>query len=225
MRKISLIKIFILSLAIAAICANGGFSFATPQADASKVTKWQIKLQQLGIDPALWQKCLPKVTRAEYVRVLKLAANSGSVAQAPVVSSLGPEISVGLWYNSKDDPFYIEANKAYNIKDGNGTVVAAIASGDTTTKVGYDDDQNKLEISNPVPAPILVDDKITFDAADGDNTTLIFNVHASDSYDHYRGKIEINYYHGADIYNGNSGTVTQLWVVNVLPLCHAIGKI
>ena len=57
-----------------------------------------------------------------------------------------------------------------------------------------------------------------FDAADGDNSTIIFNTHGSDSYDHYRGKIEIHYYHGDDIYGGNSNSVTQIWVVNKLPL-------
>lgn len=145
----------------------------------------------------------------------------GSVGQATVqASSLGPEIAVGLWYNSRDDIFKIGANKAYNIKDKNGNVIAQVA-GDSTTRVKYDDD-GKLKVYSSI-AETLVDDNVTFDAADGNNSDIIFDTDHSiksewGDYSHFRGKIEVNYYHGDDIYNGNSSSTTQIWIINKLPL-------
>ncbi|MFH0930044.1 MAG: SpoIID/LytB domain-containing protein [Candidatus Moraniibacteriota bacterium] len=185
------------------------------------MTKWQLKLEQAGIDRSYWEKCLPKVSRKEYNKVKKLwAAGTATVQSATETSgSLGPEISVGLWYNSKSsDIFKIDANKAYNIKDKNGNVIAQVA-GDSTTRVKYDDD-GKLKVYSSI-AETLVDDNVTFDAADGDNSSIIFDVHRDvnyDGYDHFRSKIEVNYYHGNDIYNGNSSSTTQIWIINKLPL-------
>jgi hypothetical protein len=202
------------------VFAIGGFSFSPNIAEAkSKVTKWQKKLEQRGIDPALWQACLPKVSKSEYVRVLNMAASGTSITSTTETSSsLGPEISVGLWYNSKDDIFKIDANKTYNIRDKNNTVIAQVA-GDSTTRVKYDDD-GKLKVYSSI-ADTLVDDNVTFDAADGDNSSIIFDVHRDvnyDGYDHFRSKIEVNYYHGDDVYNGNSSSTTQIWIINKLPL-------
>jgi len=182
---------------------------------AAKASKWQLMLERNGIDPSLWQKYLPKVSRKEYNKVKKMTNGGGNQAS---VNSLGPDISVGLWYFSKDDsdPFKISANKNYNIKDEDGHVLAQIDK-DTQTRVQYDDD-GKLEISGSV-ASTIVKDKVTFDAADGNNSDLIFDVNEPNtSYDHFRGTIEVNYYHGEDKYNGNNTTVTQIWVVNKLPL-------
>ncbi len=226
MQKIKTKKIVFISLIIAVfISALGMFSFSQNIAQAkSSVTKWQKKLMQMGVDPALYQGCLPKVSRAEYIRVLKMAAtaNTGTTSTATTQpttdasGSLGPEISVGLWSFSKSDTFKITANKTYNIKNGDGNVIAQV-SGDSTTKVEYDDNGN-LKVSGSI-ASTSVSDKVLFDAADSDNSSLIFDVNRpGDSYDHYRGKIEVNYYHGDDIYGGNSNTVTQLWVINKLPL-------
>jgi peptidoglycan hydrolase-like amidase len=213
MRKLKKKKLFLASIAAVLLVASGVFYF--PKTAEAKSTKWEKKLVQLGIDPALWQKCLPKVTRAEYLRVLKLVAG-GAANQTDASSSLGPDISVGLWYFGKSDTFKIEANKDYNIRNSDGNVLASVAAG-TTTQIEYDDNGN-LNVSGSITST-LVSDKVIFDAADGDNSSIIFDVHRpNDSYDNFRGKIEVNYYHGSDIYGGSSDTVTQIWVVNVLPL-------
>jgi len=149
-----------------------------------------------------------------------------------VTSALGPDISVGLWYYSASSinskPFKISANKTYNIKDKNGTLIAQIPGG-TSTKVKYADNGN-LEIYNSISSTI-VNSNVNFDAADGNNTDLVFDVNRSDYVasdwhgviDRYRGKIKVNYYRGPDIYNGNTGsTITQIWVINTLPLEHYV---
>ena len=187
-------------------------------------TKWQKMLERNGVDRLLWEKYLPKVSRKEYNRVKKFLSSQGNTSNqtpqtpAPATPSLGPEIAVGLWYFSKSDTFTITANdnRTYSIKDENGNVIAQIA-GQTETKVKYADD-GKLEVSGSV-GPTLLQDKVTFEAADGDNSTIIFDVNKpGDSYDHFRGKIEVNYYHGKDVYNKSEDNVTQIWVINILPL-------
>jgi len=181
---------------------------------AQGVSKWQRMLEQNSVDRALWQKYLPKVTRKEYNKVKKMMGSNNT--PAAVTPSLGPEISVGLWYFSKSDIFKITANKKYNIKNKNGDVVAQV-EGSTETKVTYDDD-GKLKIYGSI-SDTTADDNIMFDAADGDDSSVIFDVNKpGDSYDNFRGKIEVNYYHGKDVYNGNDSSVTQLWVINKLPL-------
>ncbi len=205
-------KFILAALVVSSIATGLLFSLGSVQAE-SKVTKWQRLLEQNGVDRALWEKCLPKVTRSEYRRVTQALRNS-TVASS--LSLLGPEISVGLWYNSKSDTFKISANRPYSIKDGNNNLITQL-SGDTTTKVEYEGD-GKLKISGSVE-PTLANDKVTFEAADGDNSTIVFDVHRpNDDYDNFRGKIEVNYYHGNDIYNGSSSEVTQIWIINILPL-------
>ncbi len=144
-----------------------------------------------------------------------------------ILPALGPDISVGLYYINKSDiqnsPFEITANKDYKIVDKNGTPIATV-SGDKTTDVTYDSNDN-LQISGSISST-LANSYVTFEAADGDNSDLIFNVHkpnlpyiAGQNYDHYRGKIKVEYYHGPDIYGGNTGsTVSQIWIDNILPL-------
>ena len=195
----------------------------------SKVTKWQRKLEQRGIDPALWQKYLPKISRKECNKVLKLWKKMGSVGQTAVqTSSLGPEIAVGMWYNSKDDIFKIKADKPYRIKDKDGNVIVPEIAGDSTTRVKYGGD-GKLKVYSSI-AETLVDDNVTFDAAGENNADIIFDVDRSikpewGDYSHFRGKIEVNYYHSdgkddfGDIYNGcKTCAVTQIWIINKLPL-------
>jgi peptidoglycan hydrolase-like amidase len=126
-------------------------------------------------------------------------------------STLGPEISVGLWNYTKSDIqnnyFKVSANKKYNIKDKNGNVIAQIAGG-TTTNVKYDTD-SYFKVSGSI-ATKRIKTEVNFDAADGDNTSLIIDAHRpSSDYDQYRGKIKIRH---TDSSNN--------WVINTLPLEH-----
>jgi peptidoglycan hydrolase-like amidase len=211
----------LLSLAIL-ILAGGVFFFSAPRAEA-KVTKWQKMLEAGGIPQSFWQGCLPKVTRSEYNRVKNnWAKSNGTVQATEVLPSLGPEISVGLWYNSKDDIFKIDANKTYNIRKEEGGEVVAQVSGDSTTRVKYESD-GKLKVYSSI-SETLIDGEVWFDAADGDNSSIVFDVHHDvnyDGYDHFRGKIRVFYYDGeyGDIYNGNPDSKNkQIWIINKLPL-------
>ncbi|MFC1608606.1 hypothetical protein ACFL2R_00530 [Patescibacteria group bacterium] len=125
---------------------------------------------------------------------------------------LGPEIAVGLWYYTRDSinetPFKIEANKAYNVKNEKGEVIVQVPAGDTT-RVSHDH-KGDLAVYGSV-AETLSKKVVSFDAADGNNNDLIFDVHrpASD-FDQYRGKIKLKYH-----------TPTKnIWVINTLPLEH-----
>ena len=146
--------------------------------------------------------------------------------------ALGPEISVGLWYYSKTDlqnsNFQIDANKQYNIRNSSGNILAQ-AGGSSTTNVSYNDKQNQLTVTQGNLNQVLAGTNITFDAADGDNSTLRFNTHRSNyvpsdwrgKINNYRGKIKIQYYRGYDIAGGaapGSADVTQIWVDNIVPL-------
>jgi len=186
---------------------------------AAKASKWQLMLERNGIDRALWQKYLPKVSRKEYNKVRKLVNSGQSISNQADVNSLGPEISVGIHAFSRDDIIKIDANRNYNIKDNDGNIIGQVASG-TETKIKYVDD-GKMEVYGSISSFTTGSDKeINFDAADGDNSSMIFDVDIpSDSYDHFRGKIEVNYYHGKQIYPTKSNeAVTQIWVINKLPL-------
>lgn len=127
--------------------------------------------------------------------------------------ALGPEISVGLWGDSlkgvKNNPFRITANKNYLIKDQNGRTIATV-SGSSETRVrgnSTNKKEKKLEIYNSIKSK-KVTREVYFEAADGDNKTLIMDVFRPDSsYDRYRGKIKIRL---ADKNN--------VWISNILPL-------
>ena len=155
MQKEKIKKIAYKSLIVATIFfAVGAFLFVSKNVEAkSSVTKWQVMLQKAGIDQSFWQACLPSVSRSEYNRVKKLWAASGSTAAAsapaataataqPVAAttgSLGPEIAVGIRYFSKSDTFKIDANKTYNIKDGDGNILFSSSRGlIPRPKVEYD---------------------------------------------------------------------------------------
>lgn len=213
MGNLRILKPLATSFLVAALLVGGVFCFSRTVEAKSKVTKWQKKLEQAGINRAYWEKYLPKVNRKEYRKALSVASGTVQTASSGL---LGPEISVGLWYFPKTDFVRIDANKTYNIRDKDGNILTQV-TGSSKTKVAYADDGN-LTVSESISST-LVNDKVWFDAADGDNSDLIFDVNKpGDDYDHFRGKIEVNYYHGNDIYNGNSSSVTQIWVVNVLPL-------
>lgn len=203
----------ILNILVLSSLVASCFTFGLASTAEAKVSKWQRMLERNGVDRTIWQKYLPTISHKDYKKIRKLISSSNSQT---AVSSLGPEISVGLWNFSKSDFCDISANKPYNIKNKDGDIIGQVAA-EAETKVSYDDD-GKLKVSGSISEKI-VDDKVTFDATDGNNSDLIFDVNTpGDSYDHYRGKVEVNYYHGDDIYGGSSTTVTQIWVVNVLPI-------
>lgn len=64
-----------------------------------------------------------------------------TVKLASDISNLGPEISVGLWRNSKDglkdSPFKIKANKNYNIKDKDGNILFQVTGTNETRVFSY----------------------------------------------------------------------------------------
>lgn len=219
MRKIGLIKAFSISLAILAICASAGFFVPrnTAEAAKSKVTKWQTKLVKMGIDQALWQKYLPKISRKECNKVMKAWKKTGGTAQATAAaptSSLGPEITVGLIEytksNLKDSPFRIHANKDYNIRNKDGTVLASVPAA-TETKVNYDSSDN-MKVSGSI-ADTVVAKEVSFDAADRNNGDIIFDINKSNTnYDQYRGKMKLRYY------DGSGSDADRIWAINTLPL-------
>jgi peptidoglycan hydrolase-like amidase len=129
-------------------------------------------------------------------------------------ASNGPEITVGLWSYTRsslqNDPFEIEANKNYVIKDNNNKTIATV-SGGKKTKVTYTSNKN-LKIYNSISAKYSYR-TVYFEAADGRNSNLIFDVHKpSSSLDEYRGKIKLRY-------SSDSGLI---WVINTLPLEHYV---
>jgi hypothetical protein len=160
--------------------------------------------------------CLMDNTTAEnwsYVEISWWAPMEGadlSEATDTCKPVYGPEITVGLWSYSrsdlKDSPFKIEANKDYNVRDEDGKIISTIAAS-TITKVTYDSDGH-LKIYNSISST-LVDHLVSFDAADGNNSSLIFDTHRPGSdYNHYRGKIKLRY----------SDATDKIWVINALPL-------
>jgi peptidoglycan hydrolase-like amidase len=122
----------------------------------------------------------------------------------------GSNISVGVWDYSKSDltgsgSFKIDANKNYKIEDKNGNTLATV-DGVSSTKVVYD--SGGYFYTSGSMAKTHVKTAVNFEAADGNNSDLIFNVHRpSSNWDRYRGKIKIQYTDSSNI-----------WVVNTLPL-------
>jgi len=124
--------------------------------------------------------------------------------------SLGPDITIGLWYYTRDgmksNPFKIDANKDYNVKDRDGNLIGKVAAS-TSTRVTYDGDK-KLKVYRSV-GDTLSTREVYFDAADGDNSSMIFNVHRpNSSFDEYRGRIKLRY----------SNDTKRIWVINTLPM-------
>lgn len=128
--------------------------------------------------------------------------------------ALGPEISVGLWSYTKNDLkesyFRIKANKDYSIKDKNGTLIATIPA-ETSTRVKYVSDKN-MRVYESVPET-LINREIFFEAADGNNTDLIFDLNRpGSSFDRYRGKIKLRFF------ESSNSDGDRIWVINTLPL-------
>jgi hypothetical protein len=123
--------------------------------------------------------------------------------------SNGPEISVGLWNYSKNDlkenPFKIEANKDYVIKDRDGKKIADVSAKEIT-RVKYNGDKNLLIYKSIEEKEVYKE--VRFEAKDGNNSNIIFDIHRpGSSYDQYRGKINLKYTDSDNI-----------WVINILPM-------
>ena len=121
----------------------------------------------------------------------------------------GPEIPVGLWSYTKtslnETPFKIKANKKYAIKNSAGNVIASVEN-DVITRVSYVSDKN-FKVYNSIPET-LSNKEVLFEAADGNNSDMIFDIYRPDSaYDQYRGKVKIRHTDSNNI-----------WVINTLPM-------
>ncbi|HBP01254.1 MAG: hypothetical protein UY41_C0042G0003 [Candidatus Moranbacteria bacterium GW2011_GWE1_49_15] len=151
-----------------------------------------------------------------------ISENEKNRLEIPLV---GPEISVGLWSKtrrgSQDSPFRIRANKPYNIKNSNGDVVAQIPAS-TDTYVSYDDN-DKLKVTGSV-SKTVVGPFVTFDAADGNNLDMVFDVNTPVAgLDQYRGKFRVKFTKFDDNKNGTiSDSERQIWAINLLPMEHYV---
>ncbi|MDA3815184.1 MAG: hypothetical protein PF549_02355 [Patescibacteria group bacterium] len=130
------------------------------------------------------------------------------------IDYLGPEITVGLWSFTRDelenDAFEIDANKDYVIKNDDKKIIGTIDK-DTRTKVKYNG-SGELRVYDSINETIS-DEVVYFEAADGNNSDMIFDTHLPDySYDEYRGKIKLRY----------SNDSRNIWVINTLPLEHYV---
>lgn len=204
------------------VSTSGGFFVPQNIAEAKKssVTKWQTKLVKAGVDQSLWQKYLPKISRKECNKVMNLWKKAGGAASATQAtsavqaSSFGPDITVGLIEytksNLKKSPFRIHANKDYNIRNEKGTVLASVPAA-TETKVNYASSDN-MKVSGSI-ADTVVAKEVSFDAADGNNGDIIFDVNKPNTnYDQYRGKMKLRYY------DGSGADSDRIWAINTLPL-------
>lgn len=126
---------------------------------------------------------------------------------------LGPLMTVGLWSYSKSDiqskPFKIEADMAYDIKDGAGNKLnSAPIAGNVITEVSYiSGSSGTLSITNPLLSTTAATE-INFVASDG-NTNIIFDAHRPDSeFNKYRYSMKVRY----------SDTSKNIWAINNLPM-------
>ena len=155
----------------------------------------------------------------KFVSLSNIKGNGSAVAAEVEINGLptilnnigGPEIAVGLWSYTKDSlnatPFKAEANKKYNIKNSAGAVIASVEN-NVITRVAYVSNQN-FKVYNSIPET-LVNKEVIFEAADGNNSDMIFDIYRpASTYDQYRGKIKIRYTDSNNI-----------WVINTLPMEH-----
>ncbi len=153
-------------------------------------------------------------------KLAELATNFGEadlgcgITDSSTSKCLGPLISVGLWSYSKsglqDDPFDIEANKPYRIKNSSGDIVgSASIDGEIKTSVTYvSGTGGTMRISNSLGSWDVANE-IIFESADGNGTDIVFDAHRpNSSYDEYRYSVKLKY----------SDTSKQIWTINVLPL-------
>ena len=154
--------------------------------------------------------------KAGYDRyVAAQAAIAANIGEADLGGGAnGPNITVGILGYTKNDLqdsyFRIKANKDYNIKDNNGNIIAQIPAA-TYTKVKYISD-SVLQAYESLTATNFTN-IVSFDAVDGDNSDLIFDINnPGSSYDQYRGTI------GLSFYDASSSSDDRIWVINTLPL-------
>jgi Repeat of unknown function (DUF5648) len=133
------------------------------------------------------------------------------IEKAMVINgNLGPDISVGLFSDTRNgiqnNPFKIKANKPYSILDKNNNIIAHVPAA-TITRVTYDANGN-LKLLDSIPERI-VSQKVQFQATDGNNGDMIFDVFKPDSsFDQYRGRTSVRY----------SDVSKNIWMINTLPL-------
>lgn len=156
-----------------------------------------------------------------------------------VTTNLGPEIRVGLWSknttDAQNDPFKVTANKAFKVTDCASTTVGTIETTANARVTYVDNSQGTLRVYNSYGLQTTdIEDKICFEAADGNNLDIIFDVNIPDNlwkkdYDHYRGKIKIQHSYtpdNAELYNDTgfydadpgANAARRIWVINTLPL-------
>ncbi|NTW27544.1 MAG: hypothetical protein HGA36_04425 [Candidatus Moranbacteria bacterium] len=166
-----------------------------------------------------------------------------------VTTNRGPEIKVGLWSSNigdlVDNPFKITANKAFRVTDCVGGIVAPSIAIGQNVRVSYAGDGilNAYNADPLILANANVGEKICFDAVDGNNLDMIFDVNRPALYpddpnliyDQYRGKVKIQ--HSLDPNLPNDGNANcslyqdstfpawdpdnacrRVWVINELPM-------
>ncbi|MDI6778542.1 MAG: SpoIID/LytB domain-containing protein [Patescibacteria group bacterium] len=227
-KKVSHKKILTIALAVAVVFSSG-FFFGQNTAEAkkkskSKVTKWQSMLERNGVDRALWEKYLPKVSRKEYKKAVKALKKQGSVSGS---GSLGPDMKVGLFKLNTENHKTITTNNntGFRIKDKGGNVLREIAggqnvalravtSGDYFNIRGGDGEFSTLTTGDYLILEPL-DSNGVFEIADcevnssADKKSNPFGCYKTGSvkYDEFRGKLELSF--------NDDGTP---WVINVLPM-------
>ncbi len=223
-------RILILPLIILFIFLCGGFLFSQNIAEAKKktkssATKWQKMLERNGVDRALWQKYLPKVTRKEYNKVSKALKKMGSVLGGS--GSLGPEMKVGLFKLNTSNRKTITVNNTtgFRIKDKSGNVLREILGGQNAAVKADRSDKNfsirgadgnfslltseSYLLLEPVGTDGIfeIDDCEVNTSADKKSNPYGCYKSGSVKYDKFRGKLELSF--------NKDG---EPWVINVLPM-------
>jgi len=156
-----------------------------------------------------------------------------------VTTNPGPEIRVGLWSKNhldaaeSADPFRITANKSFTVTKCDGVAIGTIQT-DANLNVAYESGGN-LTVYNSTNSILrtTVNEKVCLQAADGNNSDMIFDVNTPTNiskagYEHYRGKIKLQHSFSTDNYNLYSDpsftdndpahAQRRIWVINLLPL-------
>lgn len=223
-KKIIYKSIFVVLLAVAVVFFSGFFcgqNIAEAKKKKSKTTKWQRMLERNGVDRALWEKYLPKVSHKEYKKVTK------ALRKLSAGESLGPEMKVGLFKLITENHKTITANNTtgFRIKDKSGKVLREIAggqnaalravlSGDSFNIRGENSEYSTLTTGDYLLLEPL-DSNGVFEIADcevntsADKKSSPFGCYKTGSvkYDEFRGKLELSF--------NDDGTP---WVINVLPM-------
>ena len=230
MKRKTSIKTIFLFLLIAMIVAASSFYFSANIAEAkkkakSKVTKWQSMLERNGVDRALWEKYLPKVSRGEYKKVVKALKKTGQIS-----GSLGPDMKVGLFKLISGDQgnhktITVSNTTGYRIKDKSGNVLREIAGGrNAALRAVYSGDYFSIRGENGEYSTLTAGDYLILESLNSggvfkiddcevntsaDKKTNPFGCYKSGSvkYDEFRGKLELSF--------NDDGTP---WVINVLPM-------